>query len=216
MPDAEKTLTPRQAKRRATVLGVVRRQVEAKGLDGLNMRDVARGARVSPSTLYEIYGSKEALVLAAVADTFRALVVDESRYERGLERLVRRLESIAQLFQDSPGTAHAVAKLFLQGDADSPANEIFLANAIDARRVSLQEMLDAKQLKPGTDIDFYARALVSLTWGTALLWLKGVLPLTAFGSELRRSSLSLILPQTTPKIRTRVQDLVAGCAKERR
>lgn len=214
MPVAEKTLTPRQAKRRAAILRVVRSQIEASGFAGLNIRNVARGARVSPSTLYEIYGSKEALILAAVADTFRELVIDERRYKPGLERLMRRLESIAQMFEASPRTAEAVTKLFLQGDADSPANDVFLENAIDARRASLQEMLDAKQLKPGTDLNFYSRALVSVTWGTALLWLKGKLPLSAFRQELLRASMCLIVPETTTKIRSRVQDILDRCAQE--
>lgn len=208
-----KILTPRQIERRTAVLRAVRDRLEVAGFDGLNMRDVAQEAGVSPSTLYEIYDSKESLILTAVADALRDLAVEEEEYEPGLERFLRRLESIAKLFVDTPRTAEAITKLFFQGRADSPASEVFLNNAFDARKNSLQEMRDRKQLKRDIDIEFYSRALISVTWGTALFWLKGALPPESFRSELVRSSMCLILPEATPKARKWVQEIIEQCER---
>jgi len=209
-----KSLTPRQLARRKGVLRAVRDHLEKYGFDGLTIRDVAQAARVSPSTLYEIYGNKESLIWTAVSDSLRDLAIEEEHYEPGLERFVRRLESIASIFEETPKTAEALSRLFFEGGENSPANQVFLDNAIEARKASLQEMLDAKQLKKDLDIEFYARALVSVTWGTALFWLKGLIARDEFQTELIRSSISLILSEVTAKSRNRAREIIEQCSAE--
>lgn len=211
MTSSLKTLTPKQAERREKVLRSVRRHLKEHGIDGLSMRKVAQQARVSPSTLYEIYGSKEALILYAVRDNLLDLSKEEDQYQPGLERFCHRLDSIAKFFTESSDTARAVTKLFLQGDPDSPANEIFLDNAIAARKASLLEMKEMREIKNDIDVDFFSRALISLTWGTALFWIKDKLPTEDFRSELIRSSMSLLLPLTTNKSKKRIQTIIEDC-----
>jgi AcrR family transcriptional regulator len=209
-----KTLTPRQIERRKAVLRTVRDHLEQYGFDGVTIREVAQAARVSPSTLYEIYGSKEALIWTAVSDNLRDLAIEEERYEPGLERFVRRLESIARIFEETPKTAEVLSRLFFEGGENSPANSVFLDNAIEARKTSLQEMLDARQLKKDFEIQFHARALVSVTWGTVLFWLKGLIAPGDFRAELIRSSLSMILPEVTTKSRGRAREIIEQCSAE--
>lgn len=208
MINKEKTLTPRQAERREAVVQSVRFHLEEYGFDGLSMRKVAQEAGVSPSTLYEIYGSKESLILYAIKDSLFNLAVEEDQYEPGLERFLHRLESIAHMFEDLPDTADAISRLLFQGTSSSPANVVFLDNAIEARRTSLCEMLEMKQLKKGIDVDFYSRTLISLTWGTALFRIKGKFSPGDFRSELIRGSMSLILPWTTNKAHKRTLEII--------
>ncbi len=209
-----KSLTARQIERRKAVLRAVRDHLEEYGFDALTIRDVAQAARVSPSTLYEIYGSKESLIWTAVTENLRDLAIEEEHYEPGLERFVRRLESIASIFEVTPKTAEALSRLFFEGGRNSPANLVFLDNAIEARKASLQEMLEARQLKKDFDIDFYSRALVSVTWGTALFWLKGLITPGGFRTELIRSSLSMILTGVTAKSRSRAREIIEHCSSE--
>jgi len=161
------------------------------------MRKVAEQANVSPSTLYEIYKSKEHLILYALEENLRGLVVEEGRYEAGLQRFVHRLESIAGFFESDVESGLSIIELFLRASANSPANEILLANAIEARKTSLLEMLEKKQLKPNIDVEFYSRTLVSLTWGTAIMFARDFISVSDFRSELIRSSMSLLLPLST-------------------
>jgi len=203
-----KGLTPRQTKRRATILRTVREQLRLYGYDELSMRKIAAAASVSPSTLYEIYGSKESLILYAIGDSIDSLSSEESKYEPGLDRFLHRLESIANLFIDDPGRGEAIATLFFEHSEGSIANEILLVNAINARKTSLEEMLAQKQLIKGIDLDFYARTLVSITWGTALLWLKGMLDAKDFRNELVRSSLALLLSVSTGQAKKVIQSVV--------
>ncbi len=208
MAESAKSLTPRQQARRDAILESVRVQLAEDGYEGVSMRKVAEQANVSPSTLYEIYQSKEHLILYAVAENIRSLGIEEDKYEPGIERFIHRLESIANFFVRDADTGLAVAKLFLRADKDSPANEVFLVNAIEARKTSLIEMLEMKQLKRGTDVEFYSRSLISLTWGTAILWARDFLSSKRFHSELIRGSMSLIQPQVTTSAAKRVSEII--------
>ncbi|MFV8817517.1 TetR/AcrR family transcriptional regulator [Haliea sp. E17] len=208
MVDNEKQLTPRQRARRKAILDAVRLQLAEDGYEGLSMRKVAEQASVSPSTLYEIYQSKEHLILYSIAESIRNLGLEEDQYEPGLERFLHRLESIASFFVSDADTGLAVAKVFLRADKDSPANEVFLVNAIEARKTSLLEMKEMKQLKRGIDVEFLSRTLVALTWGTAILWARGFITSAGFQGELIRGSMSLVQPQVSRSAAKRVAEII--------
>ena len=186
----------------------VRVQLAEDGYENLSMRTIAAAAGVSPSTLYEIYTSKETLILHAVSGLLAELSVAEDRCEAGLDRFIYRLESIAKLFTDSPGAAEALCQLLFQHSHESTAREVLLLNAISARKASILEMQSAKELEMDIDVDFYARSLVSATWGTALLWLKAAIEPPTFQAELTRVSFTILLPAATKKSRSRISELV--------
>lgn len=210
MIDRVKTLalTPRQQARRGLILECVRSQLEKNGYEGVSMRKVAELANVSPSTLYEIYNSKEHLILYALEEDLHDLVVEEEQYEPGLERFIHRLESIARYFERDVETGLSIIELFSRASANSPANEILLINALEARKSSVLEMLEQKQLKQHVDVGFYSRALVSVTWGTAILFAREVITISDIRNELIRSSLSLLLPVATEKSSHRMSEVI--------
>jgi len=201
-------LTPRQQARRGLILKCVRSQLEKNGYEGVSMRKVAEEANVSPSTLYEIYNSKEHLILFALEEDLLNLVVEEGQYEPGLERFIHRLESIARFFERDVETGRSIIELFSRASANSPANEILLINALKARKTSVLEMLEKKQLKPDVDTEFYSRALVSVTWGTAILFSRDIISISDFRSELIRSSMSLLLPVSTEYSSQRMSEVI--------
>lgn len=203
-----KTMTPRQAARRHAIVEAVRTQLEEEGYDALSMRKTAAIAGVSPSTLYEIYGSKESLIVYAIGDSISNLSLEEEQYEPGLERFLHRLESIATFFVNTPDTGDAAARLLFQNSGESPATELFMVNAVRARKTSLEEMLAQKEIAEETDIDFYARTLISVTWGTVLFKMKGMLALENLRDELVSASMTVILPVATRKSKARIQEII--------
>jgi AcrR family transcriptional regulator len=203
-----KTMTPRQIARRNAIVDAVRDQLEEEGYDALSMRNIASIAGVSPSTLYEIYGSKESLIIYAIGGRISDLSQEEEQYEPGLERFLHRLESIASFFMDASDSGDAIARLLFQNSGESPAKEIFMVNAVKARKTSLEEMLARKQIAADTDIDFYARTLISVTWGTVLFKMKDMLALEDLRNELVRASMAVILPIATRKSKARIQEII--------
>jgi AcrR family transcriptional regulator len=206
----DKAMTPRQLARRNAILETVRTQLEMEGFDALSMRKIAAIAGVSPSTLYEIYGGKESLILYAVGDSISNLSSQEEQYEPGLDRFLHRLDSVASFFTNNPDTGEAMAKLLFQNSGESPAKQIFLDNAVSARKTSLEEMLKEKEIAIDTDLDFYARTLISATWGTVLFWLKGTISIDDVPNELLRASLTIILPISTRKSKPRIQEILSS------
>lgn len=203
-------MTPRQIARRQAILTTVRKQLQEGGYDALSMRGIAAAAGVSPSTLYEIYGSKEGLILYALGDTINSLSAEEEKYPPGVERFLQRLDAVAAFFLHNPETGKAMAKLLFQNSGDSPASALLVVNAIDARRTSVEEMILQREMQRDVDIEFYARTLISITWGTVLLWLKGIIPEESFRNELIRASFGVILPAATRKSKPRIQQILSG------
>jgi AcrR family transcriptional regulator len=59
--------------RRRDILGAARRLLERDGYEGLSIREVARGAGVSPGLVYTYFGSREQLFAALYAERLLAL-----------------------------------------------------------------------------------------------------------------------------------------------
>ncbi|MGE4607774.1 MAG: helix-turn-helix domain-containing protein, partial [Myxococcota bacterium] len=58
--------TEQKAERRERILGSAREMIGARGYESLTMRDLARTARVTVPTIYNLIGGKEAVLFAAV------------------------------------------------------------------------------------------------------------------------------------------------------
>lgn len=72
-------LEQQMAERRERILEAARELIEAQGYEGLTMRDLADAAAVTVPTIYNLIGSKEQVLLAAVEEQTRLFVA-------GLER----------------------------------------------------------------------------------------------------------------------------------
>lgn len=200
-----KALTPRQAAKRRAILDTVRTHLNDVGYDGLSMRKIAEEARVSPSTLYEIYESKDSLVLSAIRESLAQFQETETTCEPGLDHLIMRLEQVANGLN---GRAEVVSQLLLKSDANTAVTDLLLNGAVEARRNVLVEMKQYKQVDDKIDIALYSRILVYATWGTTLLLVKGVLSPQDFRRELIRASISPLLGVATRKSKRKMLEIL--------
>lgn len=160
--------TDRYLKRRSTILEAARQLAAQKGYDDLTMLDIARASDVSAKTLYNIYGSKDRLLLAAVQERseeiFGELSLTTSRH--GWDRMVELLDRASEGIGQSPGFTRAVAAL-LFGQWDwSVTNAHFEGQY----RLALQEIRDKGELKPETDIEVLTRLMRFQISAVVLLW----------------------------------------------
>jgi AcrR family transcriptional regulator len=80
--------------RRRDILDAARGQMAAEGFLGLNMRDIARGAGVSPGTLYQYFSTKEEIFATLYAEAIEAhneRIEPLCREATDLEALLREL-----------------------------------------------------------------------------------------------------------------------------
>jgi len=200
-------LTPRQRAKRQAILNTVREQLSEGGYEGLTIRSIADGAGVSPSTLYEIFHSKDSLVLAAIRDSLKFFAAMEADCEPGLDHLVMRLDSLATGLEVAGEVA---SQLLFRSEPDSEVTALLLNGAIAARRDVLIEMKRLKQVNENVDVGLYSRLLAYATWGPILLSVKGVLPKQELRRELIRSSVEPLLAVATEKSKQRMIEILSS------
>jgi len=63
------------------ILGHALELLDAEGVEGLNVRRISADLKISPRTLYQQVGNREALIRALVARHFTRLRLDFKEYE---------------------------------------------------------------------------------------------------------------------------------------
>ena len=113
--------TPRQIRLREIILSEARALITANGYEGVNMRDLARHAKVTPKTLYYQFGSKEQLLRTAVEEMFHSLytAIDAERVAKGFDRLLFIIDRVADLTREHWAYAKAAMPIFTQTDSST-------------------------------------------------------------------------------------------------
>lgn len=198
-------LTPLQRARRERILGTTREQLSELGYDGVNMRDLAAAAEVSPTTLYNLYENKDVLVLSALEDQLarmgRAAGLQPSA---GLEYLLTISRAITRQIVETPPWADAIARLLFQAQPEDPITRTLLTNTVKDRQAALTVMQEAGEIDPAADLASLSRSLMGAAWSTIMLWTKDVIPLEALPAEYLRNQLYVLLAAATPKSQRRL------------
>jgi AcrR family transcriptional regulator len=207
-----KPRTQRQAARHDRILETTRELIARHGYDGLTMRDLASAADVSPMTLYNLYGNKDALVLAAVADllTITRQRIRETAPEPGYEQIIAAADMQAQQVERTPEYAGAMTRAFLQAPPDHPLVKSLLWATHRNTLESLRAMKEAGQLRDDADISRLARLLTGSPWASMLLWNKGLLPLTQLRRTLRDGLIAVLIAHATAGTRRMLQERLAS------
>ncbi|MBT6569101.1 MAG: TetR/AcrR family transcriptional regulator [Gammaproteobacteria bacterium] len=201
-----KILTVVQQQRRERILFSTREQLSQLGYEGLNMRDLAVIADVSTSTLYNLYQSKDTLILAALEDQLAGInaVVAETSTS-GLGRFLARVETVADQIAETPKYAEAMGKMLFNADSQDPIVQLLIGTSLSFHREELAEMAAQGELRPGTDRNFLARSLSSVGWSTMLMWMKGYVALHDFKQEYVRNAVTMMLPYVTQAAEVRLR-----------
>ncbi len=76
MEDPANLAAARRRLRTEQILESVRRMIAERGLDNVNMRDLAEASQVSVPTLYKLCGDKETILARAMEDQFSRILAD--------------------------------------------------------------------------------------------------------------------------------------------
>ncbi len=201
-----RSLTPNQQARRTRILDAARHLVALHGYDGMIMRDVANAAGVSPTTLYNLYNTKDELLLEAlresVADGWNKSIRDVP--EPGLDRLLAQIKHSVQETRDEPEFARAITLALMRASKGDQISDVLIDGSCRGVEVSLDAMAASGELAQGVAIDSLARALVGGFWMNYLYWSNGYLDLDQLENELNRVYLSYLLAETTGSTRDRI------------
>ncbi len=198
-------LTPLQRARRERILTTTRDQLSNLGYDGINMRDLAAAAEVSPTTLYNLYENKDVLVLSALEEQLTRMGKEAGvQPSAGLDYLLTISRAITRQIVETPRWADAIARLLFQAQPEDPITRTLLTDALKDRQAALTVMQQAGEIDADADPACISRSLMGAAWSTIMLWTKDVITLEALPAEYLRNQLHVLLAAATPKSRRRL------------
>jgi len=188
--------SPRQQERQQRILTVVREQITAVGYDGINVRDVAAASGVALKTLYNLYGSKDELLLAAVAEMLSDVRNLEAvaGAEPGIPRLLAHTQAIAAQIVETPAYADTMARTLFQAGRDHHLIDVMLGSSVRLVTENLQYAVTQGELIEKLDLEESAQVLAGHQWSMVLLWSKGLIALDSIPGAMLRSSLLSLIP----------------------
>jgi AcrR family transcriptional regulator len=166
--------------RRRQIQKAARKLVSERGYDGLTMRDLARAAKVSVPTLYNLFGSKDAILVAelealtaTILDKLAPLPASASFFARGFAAF----DAGHRLIEESPEFFRAVTRMFLTSPESAPMRRRADEGFVAIMRINLVAAKAAGELADWADPDTVARHGLSLYNATFLRWAIGELDL---------------------------------------
>ena len=191
-------LTPKQEDRRHRILSAARELVADQGYEGMVMSQVAERAGVSPTTLYNLYNTKDELVLAALRDLLveNTLKIEQESIGPGWKQIVRRVHNGGLQSQSAPAYAEAITHSLLRANPGDALVEMLLTTLSQVYLESLIAMSERNEIKPGVDINELSASLVGVYWSSFMLWNKGVIRLQEIDHRVEMNILSMLFAST--------------------
>jgi AcrR family transcriptional regulator len=170
-----------KAERRARIRAAARTLVAARGYDGLTMRELAQAARVAVPTLYNLFGSKDAILVAeleaqALEIAAQLPVGGDSFFARGMAAF----ETGMRLVEAAPDLYRAVMQMFLTSPETADMRRRLEDGYIAIMASNLSAAKAAGQLADWAEPAVIARHMFSLYMSAFLAWGIGELDLVAF------------------------------------
>jgi AcrR family transcriptional regulator len=183
------------AERRQRILAAARALVAERGYEALTMRELAQRSRVTVPTLYNLIGSKEAVLAAAVEEqTARFLAAIERREGTSpAARLLAVVEACARELLALPAWYRTLLHLLYTAEAAEPVRARVDRALGEELARALHAIAEAGELVDWADERALLRSLRSQLGACALSWASGALSDAAFpGEATYQASLTLL------------------------
>lgn len=203
-----------RSRREQDILAVVREELTQAGYDGVTMQRLADRIGVVKKTLYNRYGSKDGLLLAAIAEVIDGYRAEAFGTEPGIPAIIAVNGGGVRQLLATPEYAQAMARAVLQADPEHPLVALLLADAIADQVHHLEIAARKEELLPGVDLRPLAEQLTAHTWGLVLLWSKGLLPLTQYEHVARTGLLTQLLAVTRGPRHDELAAMLASARRE--
>lgn len=204
-----------KAERRGRIMAAARRLVVERGYDGLTMRDLARAARVSVPTLYNLFGSKDAILVAeleasAVRIASRLTSGGDSFFERGMASF----DAGMALIEESPELYRAAMRMFMTSPETAPMRRRVEDGYIAIMAANLSAAKAAGQLADWAEPAIVARHMFGLYVSAFLAWGGGELDLPSFRAAALSGLCHLLIGVARGSFATEVEERIRALHRE--
>jgi AcrR family transcriptional regulator len=195
------------AERRRRILAAARALVAARGYEGLTMRELAERSRVTVPTLYNLIGSKEAVLAAAVEEqTARFLAAIERRpHASPAARLLAVVDACTRELLGLPAYYRTLLHLLYTAEAARPVRARVDRALADALADALAALAEAGELAAWAEPRALLGSLRSQLGASALAWAAGALSDVAFPAEAAYQASLTLLGVTTGRSRLELE-----------
>lgn len=189
-PTKRKYESARQLERQSRILSAAREMLAEVGYNGLTIRELANRAGAAQGTLYNLFGSKDELIVAAIEDQLSELAERAAtQSEPGIDRILALGEETSGQIRRTPAYAEAMARaVFSSSPDDALTKNLYLRGLVNLRE-QLTAAKAAGELRSSVRVPRLARHLQAQTWGLVAGWMLGMFPLSQLSREYRRSQI---------------------------
>jgi len=182
-----KYASPVQVERRERILKETLRLLASQRPCDISMDQIAKASGVSTKTLYNLFGNRNGLLLAAGAQVRKANESSEAVFSEhaGIPRIIALTRRAMDTFAESPEFMESAVSLVLGITAEE---EAIYERVGRTQQWFYEQLLIAESdgdLLPGTCCIKLSQSLAASQWGCTLLWQKKLFSL----EELRQQTL---------------------------
>jgi AcrR family transcriptional regulator len=188
------------------------------GYEGMVMSEVAERADVSPTTLYNLYNTKDELLLEALRELIvinHQLVGQMSDDGPGWKYLLELMENAALLRSAEPAYAEAITDALLRAVQGDALTELLLKAVRQDFLHSLTKMVEQGELKEEVDVEHLATILLSNYWATFFMINKGMELISGMRLSLLVNMLSLLISSSQGSAREEMETILEAIRKEK-
>ncbi len=184
-----------KAERRARILAAARELIAERGYDGLTMRDLARASRVSVPTLYNLFGGKQALLLAELESTFAAVVAGIATARTGgvVDRAIATCDAGNADVLAVPRYSRELILLFLTSPDTTLLRRSSAESYAELMAGILRDGQAAGEIEPWVDPLIHARRMFAHYQLTMIEWARGEIDADAFRAATRYGMCAMLL-----------------------
>ncbi|MFK8047066.1 MAG: TetR/AcrR family transcriptional regulator [Halioglobus sp.] len=208
--------SPLQQARKQRILHAARLQLERHGLAALTMQSIAESSETSLKTLYNLYGSRDLLLLAAASGLLDDLEgsVEVQNSEPGIPRLLAFTQGVMRGFEYTPEYARVIVSILLRAEKDHPSANTQLGRIQQFAHEALCTAHEQGELQKGLDLEELSYLICANQWGIALLWEKGLIRLEQLELQTNLSHYLTLTPLCRGKrkqmMNATLQELLSG------
>ena len=182
-----KYASPAQAERRKRILRETLKLLASESPSDISMAQIAELSDVSTKTLYNLFKSRNGLLLAAAAQT-RADTQNSANVmsaPAGISRILELTRRTMDTFEQSPEFMESAMSVVVGISAEDEAEHHRVGITQQWFYEALLVAESEDQLLPGTDCMQLSQLLAASQWGVTLMWQKGLISL----ETLRRQAI---------------------------
>ena len=174
-----KYASPAQAERRKRILRETLKLLASESPSDISMAQIAELSDVSTKTLYNLFKSRNGLLLAAAAQT-RADTQNSANVmsaPAGISRILELTRQTMDTFEQSPEFMESAMSVVVGISAEDEAEHHRVGITQQWFYEALLVAESEDQLLPGTDCMQLSQLLAASQWGVTLMWQKGLISL---------------------------------------